>query len=69
MAEVLVSFDQPVRDELGEYHARRSAGRLTTECGRDGSSSGRSMADSEVLVTALKRASRNTNILSIGRPD
>ena len=22
MAEVLVSFDQPVRDELGEYHAR-----------------------------------------------
>jgi len=27
MAEVLVSFDQPVRDELGEYHAR-AVGRL-----------------------------------------
>jgi hypothetical protein len=27
MAEVFVSFDQPVRDELGEYHAR-AVGRL-----------------------------------------
>ena len=30
MAEVLVSFDQPVRDELGEYHAR-AVGRLADD--------------------------------------
>ena len=30
MAEVLVSFDQPVRDQLGEYHAR-AVGRLADD--------------------------------------
>jgi hypothetical protein len=30
MAEVFVSFDQPVRDQLGEYHAR-AIGRLAVD--------------------------------------
>ena len=68
MAEVLVSFDQPVRDELGEYHAR-AVGRAADDGMWEGWIEFRPIDGAPKCRDALKRASRNTNILSIGRPD
>ena len=54
MAEVLVSFDQPVRDQLGEYHAR-AVGRLADDGMWEGWIEFAPIdGDSEVLLTGVE---------------